>query len=410
MPTKPPFLNNIGVAISFGAYTCESQNAMTLTMDHEIRFTEPQLDAYTQEVAAQAGTGCECANCANGMGECQTAGALAAPEPAQPAAISDALRWSGVKESHGTLSFSSKAWGTFVRLIAPTPAQPAEQERDAIAELNHAQWLALENVRYLAARHRKEEWAQHMLRFVAEAGTNKAQITRQQVEAAQPVSEPAVTDAGVETALRDLHELWDFAASMKCHSSMMRRWSKALSAIESLAAASRSAKQAQELAQPTDTKPMAWVLLRNDEDGLQPIMFFGGADKPKDDYKDKFELRPVWLTPQQPAQADTLDVRAERLRQALLTVWRTGVDDVDSHCKQPALAFFGCKHFHELENLTTATPRQVDAKDAIDAVMELFANYRAVNSKSPIAEQDAYRKVLAVVTSFFNSIAAKDKP
>jgi hypothetical protein len=46
----------------------------------------------------------------------------------------------------------------------------AEQERDTLAELNHAQWLALENVRLLAARHRREEWAQHMLRFCDEAG------------------------------------------------------------------------------------------------------------------------------------------------------------------------------------------------------------------------------------------------
>ena len=59
-----------------------------------------------------------------------------------------------------------------------------EAERDAIAELNHAQWLALENVRHLAARNRKEEWAQHLLRFVEQAGTNKAQIMRKQVDTA----------------------------------------------------------------------------------------------------------------------------------------------------------------------------------------------------------------------------------
>lgn len=58
-----------------------------------------------------------------------------------------------------------------------------EAENDAIAELNHAQWLALENVRHLAARNRKEEWAQHLLRFVEQAGTNKAQIMRKQVDA-----------------------------------------------------------------------------------------------------------------------------------------------------------------------------------------------------------------------------------
>jgi len=69
------------------------------------------------------------------------------------------------------------------------PAQPsqAEQERDAIAELNHAQWLALENVRLLAAWHRKEEWAQHMLRFCAEAGVRENAIHRAQT---QPPAQP----------------------------------------------------------------------------------------------------------------------------------------------------------------------------------------------------------------------------
>lgn len=64
---------------------------------------------------------------------------------------------------------------------------------------------------------------------------------------AQPVSEPSAVladDAEVSSALTDLQELWDFAASMKCHPSMMRRWSKSLGVVESLAA-SRSAKQAQ---------------------------------------------------------------------------------------------------------------------------------------------------------------------
>jgi len=37
-------------------------------------------------------------------------------------------------------------------------------------------------VRHLAVRNRKEEWAQHLLRFVDQAGTNKAQIMRKQVD------------------------------------------------------------------------------------------------------------------------------------------------------------------------------------------------------------------------------------
>lgn len=56
-------------------------------------------------------------------------------------------------------------------------AERAQAECDAITELNHAQWLALENVRTLASRHRKEEWAQHMLRFCDAAG-NAAQTFR----------------------------------------------------------------------------------------------------------------------------------------------------------------------------------------------------------------------------------------
>lgn len=70
-------------------------------------------------------------------------------------------------------------------------AQQPQAECDAIAELNHAQWLALENVRTLANRNRKEEWAQHLLRFVEEAGTNKAQIMRRQVEQAQAEAVPS---------------------------------------------------------------------------------------------------------------------------------------------------------------------------------------------------------------------------
>lgn len=56
-------------------------------------------------------------------------------------------------------------------------AERAQRECDAITKLNHAQWLALENVRTLAARHRQEPWAIHMLRFCEQAG-NRAQTLR----------------------------------------------------------------------------------------------------------------------------------------------------------------------------------------------------------------------------------------
>jgi hypothetical protein len=64
-----------------------------------------------------------------------------------------------------------------------------QAECDAITKLNHSQWLALENVRALAAKHRSEEWAQHLLRFCDSADC-RAQIMR---NAALPKT-PSVTD------------------------------------------------------------------------------------------------------------------------------------------------------------------------------------------------------------------------
>lgn len=40
-------------------------------------------------------------------------------------------------------------------------------------------------------------------------------------------------------------------------------------------------------------EPVAWVLLRKDEDGLEPVMFYGGKNKPEGEFKDRFVLRPV---------------------------------------------------------------------------------------------------------------------
>lgn len=40
-------------------------------------------------------------------------------------------------------------------------------------------------------------------------------------------------------------------------------------------------------------EPVAWVLLRQDEDGLEPVQFYGGKQKPEGDFKDRFTLRPV---------------------------------------------------------------------------------------------------------------------
>lgn len=52
----------------------------------------------------------------------------------------------------------------------------AVPESDALTELNHTQYLMLENCRLLAARHRKEEWAQHILRFCDEANVRAVHI------------------------------------------------------------------------------------------------------------------------------------------------------------------------------------------------------------------------------------------
>lgn len=80
--------------------------------------------------------------------------------------------------------------------VVAVPGGESELERlqgenDEIVRLNHAQWLALENVRHLAARNRKEDWAQHLLRWCAEAG-NAHRILRTPTEATtpQPASEP----------------------------------------------------------------------------------------------------------------------------------------------------------------------------------------------------------------------------
>ena len=55
-------------------------------------------------------------------------------------------------------------------LRAQKDAERMRDECDQITEMNHAQWLALENCKSIAARNRKEEWSQHILRFCADGG------------------------------------------------------------------------------------------------------------------------------------------------------------------------------------------------------------------------------------------------
>lgn len=38
---------------------------------------------------------------------------------------------------------------------------------------------------------------------------------------------------------------------------------------------------------------VAWILFRRDEDGLEPVQFYGGTEKPNGEFKDRFELRAV---------------------------------------------------------------------------------------------------------------------
>lgn len=71
-----------------------------------------------------------------------------------------------------------------------------------LVNLNHAQWLALENVRTLANRNRDEPWAQHLLRWCEEAG-NTAQILR-----AHPPAQAAQVDALDAKRYRHLREMW----------------------------------------------------------------------------------------------------------------------------------------------------------------------------------------------------------
>ncbi len=52
----------------------------------------------------------------------------------------------------------------------------------------------------------------------------------------------------------------------------------------------------QALESPTVQEPVAWVLLREDEDGFEPIQFYGGKEKPETaagELKPRFTLRPV---------------------------------------------------------------------------------------------------------------------
>jgi hypothetical protein len=63
-------------------------------------------------------------------------------------------------------------------------------------------------------------------------------------------------------------------------------------------------------------EPVAWVLLREDEDGFEPIQFYGGKEKPETaagELKPRFTLRPVCFAdttpPAAPAPAHTVKIK-----------------------------------------------------------------------------------------------------
>lgn len=58
-----------------------------------------------------------------------------------------------------------------VQLVDAAELEKLKAELDEIAGINHGQWLALENCRMLAQRSSNEEWAWHITRFCAEAGS-----------------------------------------------------------------------------------------------------------------------------------------------------------------------------------------------------------------------------------------------
>jgi hypothetical protein len=63
------------------------------------------------------------------------------------------------------------------------------------------------------------------------------------------------------------------------------------------------------VAQPAPVQEtVAWVLLREDEDGFEPIQFYGGKQKPEvaGELKARFTLRPVCFSDAQPAQRKPL--------------------------------------------------------------------------------------------------------
>lgn len=72
------------------------------------------------------------------------------------------------------------------------------------------------------------------------------------------------------------------------------------------------------------------LLLASDVDGLEPIMFYGGAEKPAGEFKDRFELRSVWL--EKPPAPQPLPQERKPLTYEQIREWwssENGLEDCD---------------------------------------------------------------------------------
>jgi hypothetical protein len=90
-------------------------------------------------------------------------------------------------------------------------------------------------------------------------------------------------------------------------------------------------------AQPAPVQPVAWVLLREDEDGFEPIQFYGGKEKPETaagELKPRFTLRPVCFADTTPpaAQRQWVGLTDEEVLEA------AGIDGADTWLFETAYA------------------------------------------------------------------------
>ncbi len=73
-----------------------------------------------------------------------------------------------------------------------------------------------------------------------------------------------------------------------------------------------------------EQEPVAWVLLRQDDDGFEPVMFYGGKEKPEGDFKARFTLRPVCFantTPPQRTEQEPVIDKSAAIRIATALGW-----------------------------------------------------------------------------------------